>query len=401
MFCSSCGTAVQSEASYCPSCGAAIPTQLQTVPTSTVEPKTSVHPRSKRPVVLGALVVGLAAIVAIALLIVFGFKNSNSPSSIVAETSSLLNIPCHPALIDSQIPSSERSTVSSLYSCDRGRIQEFSLDQGEDAKAFLRQSTEDFGLYEYIVGSHWFVEIFDGALPLSSIRQISPGTLSKDIGGSIWPSSQPTSLETSPERGCNGWHFCSGTASSTYHSLGPPTVGQTWHAALVFDICGTIEPVVPTSPTSATSGLTTTGGGVLLIAPRDSSEAGIHATLGNFASEYPGMTLTNTAVKYPGGAEYLNGEKCAAGTPEAGEQGQVRVRSWTLSQAENGKLIKQVGGTYPRDPADLKLLNQQLITVGFGPSSKTLPRVPATVELLLLQTIEGTVAPSMTTTLDS
>jgi len=31
-----------------------------------------------------------------------------------------------------------------------------------------------------------------------------------------------------------------------------PTVGTTWYAGLAFDVCGTMEPVLPASPTSAT-----------------------------------------------------------------------------------------------------------------------------------------------------
>ena len=75
-----------------------------------------------------------------------------------------------------------------------------------------------------------------------------------------------------------------------------PTVGTSWHAGLAFDICGTMEPALPASPTSASTGLTTTGDGVLLIAPKNASEAGNNATLGKFADGYTGLTLTNTTL---------------------------------------------------------------------------------------------------------
>ena len=104
----------------------------------------------------------------------------------------------------------------------------------------------------------------------------------------------------------------------------PPIVGQTWHAGLSVDICGTAEPALPATASGSASGLTTTGSGVLLIAPKTSSEAGNNATLGKFVSEYQGMTLTNTSVMYPGGTKYKNGEKCAKGTPDAGQVGVVR-----------------------------------------------------------------------------
>jgi len=110
--------------------------------------------------------------------------------------------------------------------------------------------------------------------------------------------------------------------------------------------------------------------------------------------------LTNTGVMYPGGTAYKNGQKCAKGTPDAGQAGVVRVRSWTLSTAskKSGSEVKLLGGHYSSKPADLKLLNGQLISLGFGPSTKALPKVPATTEVALLQAIEGTTAPVTTTT---
>jgi hypothetical protein len=179
-----------------------------------------------------------------------------------------------------------------------------------------------------------------------------------------------------------------------------PIVGQTWHAALAFDICGKAEPALTATASGSPNGLTTTGGGVLLIAPKSSSEAGNNATLGKFAKEYATVQLTNTSVQYPGGVPYKNGQKCAAGTPDAGKVGVVRARSWTLSTSsqKSGSETKQVGGHYTTEPASLKLRNSQLVTVGFGPATKALPKVPATTEVALLQAIEGTSAPVTTTT---
>ena len=180
----------------------------------------------------------------------------------------------------------------------------------------------------------------------------------------------------------------------------PPIVGQTWHAALAVDICGKSEPALPATASGSGNGLTTTGSGVLLIAPKTSSEAGKNATLGKFAKEDGTLKLTNTSVQYPGGVAYKNGEKCAAGTPDAGKVGVVRARWWTLSTTSEsgGSETKQVGGLYTSSPANLRLRNSQLITLGFGPSSASLPKVPASTELALLQVISGTSAPLTTTT---
>jgi hypothetical protein len=180
----------------------------------------------------------------------------------------------------------------------------------------------------------------------------------------------------------------------------PPAVGQTWHAALSIDVCGKVQPALPATASGSSNGLTTTGSGVLLIAPKTGSEAGRNATLGKFAKETLGMVLSNSALQYPGGTQYKNGEKCKAGTPDAGQTGVVRVRSWTLSPGAqaSGSKVKLLGGHTSTKPADLRFRNSQLITVGFGPAGKTLPKVPGTTEVALLQAINGTQAPATTTT---
>jgi len=187
-----------------------------------------------------------------------------------------------------------------------------------------------------------------------------------------------------------------------------PTTNTTWHAALAFDICGTTEPALAASPTSATTGLTTTGSGVLLIAPKSASEAGNNATLGKFAQGYNGLTLTNTELKYPSPKvpAYTNGQKCAAGTPDAGKAGEVQARSWVLTTktGKNGEQVES-GGLTTLKPADLKFLNRQIITVGFVPPGTSLPKPPTSTILALVQVLAGnqpvattTTAPAATTT---
>jgi len=178
-----------------------------------------------------------------------------------------------------------------------------------------------------------------------------------------------------------------------------PTVGQTWHAALAYDICGTAEPALAATASGSPSGLTTTGSGVLLLAPKNGTEAGRNATLGNFVKENATGKLTDSSIQYPGGVVYENGQKCAKGTPDAGQVGVVRARTWTLSAAaQSGSEEKLLGGEYTSKPASLRFKNRQLITVGFGPASKPLPKVPASTELALVQVVEGTTAPLTTTT---
>ncbi len=179
-----------------------------------------------------------------------------------------------------------------------------------------------------------------------------------------------------------------------------PTVGTTWHAGLAFDICGTMEAAIPASPSSA-SGLTTSGSGVLLVEPKSSSEAGNNATLGKFADGYSGLTLTNTKLKYPSTKvpEYSNGEKCAAGTPDAGKVAIVQARSWVISTTTSkNHEEEETGGATTTKPADLKFANRQLITTGFVPEGTAMPKPPASTILALQQVLAGGAAPVATTT---
>ena len=194
-------------------------------------------------------------------------------------------------------------------------------------------------------------------------------------------------------------------AVAKYHynqspSTTPPTVGTTWHAAISFDVCGTTQPALTASSASSTTGLTTTGNGVLLIAPKKESEAGANATVGKFASEYPGLILTNTTLKYPATKvpEYKNGQKCAAGTPDAGKVGEVQARSWIVTTQTKHNQLVETNGVSTSKPADQRLLNRQLITVGFVPAGTTLPKPPGSTITALLQVLAGSQPVATTTT---
>jgi hypothetical protein len=181
-----------------------------------------------------------------------------------------------------------------------------------------------------------------------------------------------------------------------------PAVGTSWHAGLAFDICGTMEPALPASPSTATTGLTSAGNGVLLVAPKTASEAGHNATLGKFADGYTGLTLTNTALKYPAttssAPEYKNGDKCPSGTPDAGKVGVVQARAWVISTKTKNNEEVETGGVTTLKPANLKFLNRQLITAGFGPEGTPLPKPPASTITALVQVLAGGQAPTATST---
>jgi hypothetical protein len=139
---------------------------------------------------------------------------------------------------------------------------------------------------------------------------------------------------------------------------------------------------------------------VLQIHPKSDSEAGSNATLGKFAEGYTGLTITNNTIKYPSSSavEYKDGEKCAAGTPDAGKVGTVQARWWILSTPSGGNNeSKPVGGLTTKSPADLKFQNRQVITVGFIPADQQLPQSPST-NLALTQTLAGAGPVATTTT---
>ncbi len=168
----------------------------------------------------------------------------------------------------------------------------------------------------------------------------------------------------------------------TASSSGPPTTQQVWYAALGIDICGKMQPDLPASPTSGSTGLVANGNGVLTIHPKNSSESGHNATLGKFVSGYKGLELDNSTLRYPGQAVYTNGKICPTGTPDAGKPGVVVVYSWPNFTSKTGS---QTSG----QPQDLLFANGQLITMAFVPAATTVPKPPAQAITNLISAATG------------
>lgn len=166
----------------------------------------------------------------------------------------------------------------------------------------------------------------------------------------------------------------------------PPTTKQTWLTGYSIDICGTRQPNLPTNANLYTAGtsvktsagkpvvsgtvelsLYTEGDGIIHIHPLARADAGDNATLGLFVKEYPGLTLDQTELRYPGGKLYTNGDKCGT------KRGTVEVELWkNLLQSATGALV-------PGNPDNLKLDNDQLITIAFLPAGQTVPRPPESI----------------------
>ena len=191
---------------------------------------------------------------------------------------------------------------------------------------------------------------------------------------------------------------------SRYERLHPaaatqPAVGTHWYAALAFDLCGAAEQELAANSNQATAapGLYTTGDGVIQVAPSKAADAGSNATFGRFVKLYPHLKLTASSVGLPGKSTLRDGQKCPAGTPDAGKVGTLQVKVWPnyVPPGVNNPTI-------PSDPLALKLANGQLITVFFGPSSAKIPKPSQQVISTMLQDRQSstttTTTPVATTT---
>ena len=169
-----------------------------------------------------------------------------------------------------------------------------------------------------------------------------------------------------------------------------PTVGTTWYAGIDFNLCGKSQPGLAAN--SATTGISTSGNGVLVIAPTKASQAGANATLGRFVTGYKGLRLTADSIQYPGGKLLTNGDTCAAGTPDAGKKGVVIVYYWSNVVSKSGTLVTG-------DPRSIRLGQSSLVGVAFAPEGTKVPK-SASVEVAVLQASSAG-ASSTTTTLPS
>jgi hypothetical protein len=164
-------------------------------------------------------------------------------------------------------------------------------------------------------------------------------------------------------------------AYSRYERLHPvaavqPTTSTHWAAGLAFDVCGNDNQVLSASSTvdQGTLGLYSTGDGVIQIQPKTSADAGTNATVGRFASQFSGLTLTATSVGLPKQHVYSDGSKCLAGTPDAGKAGELIAKIVPPAQS-NQPSTTQTG--------DLRTVrfttNGEIVIIAFVPSGTSVP----------------------------
>jgi hypothetical protein len=150
----------------------------------------------------------------------------------------------------------------------------------------------------------------------------------------------------------------------------PPRTGglDHWHSAIAFDICGTFASNLTDKNGQDPLGIHTHGDGVIHTHPFSSQSAGRRATLKVFFDTV-GVEATETSIQLPGQDAKRNGQRCEDKPAE------LRVKVWdTRSRSDEGRIVTG-------DPGDIRLRNNQLITVAFLPEDAEIPRPPTEPEL--------------------
>jgi hypothetical protein len=178
----------------------------------------------------------------------------------------------------------------------------------------------------------------------------------------------------------------------------PPRAGQDhWHVAYGVYVCdsSTKGHFLPAfTDQNDPAGIHTHGDGVIHVHPYSDSSAGKNATLGKFASAVH-MTLNAGELRAPGGHDYRDGDSCG------GKPGRVQVHVWgtpSTNVSQVNQLVKQAGVLSTVNPPDVRLYNNNLITIAFMPRNATIPPPPAQAVYHLQHLNDVSQTPSPTTT---
>lgn len=148
-----------------------------------------------------------------------------------------------------------------------------------------------------------------------------------------------------------------------------PTAGRAgdhWHAAIGFFVCG--EFLDPIQSSNDPEGIHTHGDGVIHIHPFFAKAAGANATLGVFFTTV-GVRVTDELISI----QELG--LVGAGTACDGVPGEVQVKVWpTRDRSDQGVIVSG-------NPADIRLTDNQLITVAFMPAGSDIPRPSSEAQL--------------------
>ncbi|HVL27788.1 MAG TPA: hypothetical protein VM390_06545 [Acidimicrobiales bacterium] len=155
--------------------------------------------------------------------------------------------------------------------------------------------------------------------------------------------------------------------------LSPPRVGiDHWHSAIGFYLCDPATGEASFQPNLADNGrdplgIHTHGDGVVHTHPFSSQAAGRNAQLRHFFDTMQ-ITVNENQLRLPG-TTVRNGDKCG------GQDGIVQVKVWdTRSPTDPGRILEG-------PPGNLRLGNNQLITVAFVPRGADIPKPPSEAQL--------------------
>jgi len=177
----------------------------------------------------------------------------------------------------------------------------------------------------------------------------------------------------------------------------PPTIGTTWFSVVSFDICGVNQSLLPANPTFK-RGFTLESNGVIRISPIAAADAGDHATVAQFANEYPGLVVSANQLAIPvkngvptAGTTYHNGQVCPKGhgvpASIAGKPAQISYAYW--------RSFAQTKPTITTDPSTIKFSNEMELTMALLPKGVT-PARPSAKQVNAM--VAANAAASVTTT---
>lgn len=183
------------------------------------------------------------------------------------------------------------------------------------------------------------------------------------------------------------------TAASQSAS-GQPTIGTTWFSVASFDICGVNQALLqPYGVGSA--GFAVGTNDVIRIKPVSSADAGSHATVAQFANEYPGFIASSTNLTVPvktgtkhTTVSYHNGLLCPASSKYAKQAGQIEYAYW--------RNFGQTTPTIVTDPSKIKFSNLMELTIAFLPKGVA-PLRPASAGVNAMVSDNATAATTTTT----
>jgi hypothetical protein len=160
-----------------------------------------------------------------------------------------------------------------------------------------------------------------------------------------------------------------------------PRIGADhWHSAIGFYLCDESTGAASFAPNLPDNGqdplgIHTHGDGVIHTHPFSSQAAGRNAQLRHYFDTLD-VTVNETRIEIPG-QQRSNGDNCGD------RDGQVQVKVWdTRSPTDTGRVIEG-------NPGNLRLGNNQLITVAFVPEGADIPKPPSEAQLDNLTDVPG------------